>query len=121
MTILKILGAFALFLALQLETVKTSPILPATEPGLFQPEEHNGQAGKGSHSKLVRGYLIDLFECWKSARGGTAGERRSCLAATGSEQPSSDIAKAESITVIPSKGEPVRHICTVLHVHSIDL
>ena len=104
------LGAVLLLLALQ-ETVTTVATLPSptTDPGRDQFGNHT--ALKRNRSDLVREYLLDLFECWKSVRSGkslTVEEKRKCLAATGDEQPgaSSQIAKAESIIGIPGKGRP---------------
>lgn len=105
-----LLGVFALLLALHSAlTVPLSQIAGSTPS---KPKQ------AGAPSQLVRGYLMDLYECWKSARSGgvlTALEKSTCLAATGDEKPSSQIAEAEAVSGIPSNnGEPATAIVTYI-------
>ena len=96
----KLVGTLALLLALQ-KAVATASIPPAAEP------QH--AAANCSDPRFVRGYILDLYECWKLGRSGkssvTTEEKCKCLAATGDELPSTHIKNANSISVIPGKGE----------------
>ena len=76
-------------------------------PSAAKPNPAQNAAATNGHSNLIRAYLLDLYECWKSARSGTSMKTDKCLAATGDEHPSRRIAEAESITATPGKGEHI--------------